>query len=272
MSLVRERASKRAAGLPGAPPTAGLADLPGFAVQAAFLDHCPPSLAQVLPALAADGGHDITIVPLLLTAAYHAAIDVPAQLATASAGLPRLRLRQAAALGPHPLLLAAAQRRLGQAIAPGLPAERTSVVLAAAGSSDPQANAQVAELAARWQETSRWRRVVPAYASAASPSPADAVRALRDDDAGGQVVVATYLLAPGYFADKVLRQARQAGAAAVSAPLGAAPEVADVIIDRYLEAVHGPFTARSWLPVAAPQDEVHAAMPAHRYESPFHGQ
>jgi hypothetical protein len=51
--------------------------------------------------------------------------------------------------------------------------------------------------------------------------------------------VATYLLAPGYFADKVGHQARQAGANAVSAPLGAAPEVADVVIDRYLEALRG---------------------------------
>jgi sirohydrochlorin ferrochelatase len=263
MSLVRERAGKRAAGPAGTRAAARLADLPGFAVREAFLDHCVPSLAQMLSALAADGvpalsyaGHggawdpgalrvtEVTIVPLLLTAAYHAATDIPAQLAEASVGLPRLRARQADALGPHPLLLAAAERRLAQAMPPGLPRERTSVVLAAAGSSDPRANAQVAALAARWQEAGGWRRVVPAYASAAVPAPADAVRALRDDGAGApgsdHVVVATYLLAPGYFADKVLHQARQAGARAVSAPLGAAPEVADVIIDRYLEALRGP--------------------------------
>jgi hypothetical protein len=118
------------------------------------------------------------------------------------------------------------------------------VVLAAAGSSDPRANAQVATLAARWQEAGAWRRVVPAYASAAFPTPAEAVRALRDDSGDrsgrGQVVVATYLLAPGYFADKVGEQGRRAEALAVSAPLGAATEVADVIIDRYLDVARGP--------------------------------
>jgi sirohydrochlorin ferrochelatase len=61
------------------------------------------------------------------------------------------------------------------------------------------------------------------------------VRALR---AGGadRVVVATYLLAPGYFADKVAGAALGAGADAVSGALGAAPEVADVVLDRYREA------------------------------------
>jgi sirohydrochlorin ferrochelatase len=50
------------------------------------------------------------------------------------------------------------------------------------------------------------------------------------------VVVATYLLAPGYFADKVRDAALAAGAHAVSPALGAAPEVARVVLARYAEA------------------------------------
>jgi sirohydrochlorin ferrochelatase len=112
---------------------------------------------------------------------------------------------------------------------------RTGVVLAAAGSSDPAANATIAELAARWARELGWRAVLPAYASAAGPRPADCVRALRDGGAE-RVVVASYLLAPGYFADKIRDAALGAGADAVSAALGAAPEVADVVLDRYLAA------------------------------------
>ena len=52
-----------------------------------------------------------------------------------------------------------------------------------------------------------------------------------------RVVVATYLLAPGVFADQVRERSLAAGAAVVSAPLGAAPEVADVVIERYQQAV-----------------------------------
>ena len=80
-----------------------------------------------------------------------------------------------------------------------------------------------------------WRAVLPAYASAAGPRPAEAVAALRSGG-DGPVVVATYLLAPGHFADKVRDAALGAGADAVSAALGDAPEVADVVLDRYLAA------------------------------------
>jgi sirohydrochlorin ferrochelatase len=116
------------------------------------------------------------------------------------------------------------------------------VVLAAAGSSDPAANATIADLAAAWQRNRGWRVVIPAYASAAGPSPAEAVAALRGDGAGsadrtGPVVVASYLLAPGFFADKIRTTSLEAGASAVSGVLGAAPEVADVVLARYREAL-----------------------------------
>jgi sirohydrochlorin ferrochelatase len=211
---------------------------PGLDVRAAFLDHCAPALGQVLGSV--DGGSAV-VVPLLLTAAFHSKTDIPAQLAAAAAAHPgqqRQDVVSADTLGPHPLLLRALERRLAEAGVPvGDPAARaaTSVVLAAAGSSDPAANATVAALAERWTRERGWRAVVPGYASAAAPAPAEAVRALR---AGGQqnVVVATYLLSPGYFADKIAAGAAAAGASAVSPVLGAAPEVAEVVLGRYAAA------------------------------------
>jgi sirohydrochlorin ferrochelatase len=88
---------------------------------------------------------------------------------------------------------------------------------------------------------------VPACASAAGPRPAEAVATLRAQTprggaglaGAGPVVVATYLLAPGYFADKIRAASLDAGADAVSGVLGAAPEVAGVVIDRYTAAVAG---------------------------------
>jgi sirohydrochlorin ferrochelatase len=228
LSVVRARASRRG--------------LPGLDVRAGFLDHCAPSLPQVLGSLPADSDSrtrgPAVVVPLLLTAAYHSKADIPAQLAAAAAARPGLDVMCAGTLGPHPLLLAALERRLreaGVAVGDAVARARTGVVLAAAGSSDPAANATIAELAARWARERGWRAVLPAYASAAGPRPAYCVRALRDGGAE-RVVVGTYLLAPGYFADKIRDAALDAGADAVSAALGAAPEVADVVLDRYLAA------------------------------------
>jgi sirohydrochlorin ferrochelatase len=213
-------------------------------VRTAFLDHAAPSLPQVLGSLAPEYD-DCVVVPLLLTAAYHAKTDIPGQIAKHGPEYPGLDVALADPLGPHRLLLRALDRRLREALpadrGDAFARERTSVVLAAAGSSDPSANATNAALAAKMAETGGWRRVVVAYASAASPSPAEAVAALRAD--GGPVAVATYLLAPGYFADKIRDTSLAAGADAVSAALGAAPEVADVIIGRYLAEVREQATA-----------------------------
>ena len=58
-----------------------------------------------------------------------------------------------------------------------------------------------------------------------------------------RVVVATYLLAPGLFADRIRQSTLAAGAAAVSPALGACAEVADVLLDRFAHAVSHRCTA-----------------------------
>jgi sirohydrochlorin ferrochelatase len=218
------------------------AGLPGLQVRAAFLGHALPSVPDVLEALhganpdnrSERDARATVVLPLLLTAAYHSDADLPALLREAGRRLPGLRISYGEPLGPHPALLAALDRRLGETGLAASPS-RTAVVLAAAGSSRPAANAAVAQVAAEWQRARGWLSVVPAYASAAGPSPADAVAGLLRAGAL-RVVVATYLLAPGRFADQVRDRSLAAGAAAVSAPLGAAPEVADVVIERYRQA------------------------------------
>jgi sirohydrochlorin ferrochelatase len=206
---------------------------PGLDLRTAFLGHAPPSLPQVLGTVEAD--REVTVLPLLLTAAYHSKADIPRMLAR----MPRPRVRYGATLGPHPLLLAALDRRLAEALpisGPGACADprSTAVVLAAAGSSDQEANATIAGMAAQWQARAGWLAVRPGYASAAEPSPAAAVAGLLRDGAP-RVVVATYLLAPGLFADRIRESSLAAGAAAVSPVLGACPEVADVLLDRFAE-------------------------------------
>lgn len=227
---------------------AAAAGLRGLHARAAYLGHALPSVPGVLESLHTTRagtlsgqacGRSVVVLPLLLTPAYHSDTDLPAVLSEAGRRLPGLRISYGQPLGPHSGLLAALDRRVAEAIAGTGLADAglagTGVVLAAAGSSRPEANAAVAAVAAAWQSSRGWRCVVPAYASAASPGPAQAVTALLRSGAQ-RVVVATYLLAPGFFADKIREQSLAAGAFAVSAPLGAAPEVADVMIERYLQA------------------------------------
>ncbi|WP_033333552.1 sirohydrochlorin chelatase [Actinomadura welshii] len=207
---------------------------PDVPVHASFLDHAPPAPDRVLDGLARDGAPGAVVLPLLLTAAYHSKTDIPGVLNRVRGLHPRLRLRTAGTLGPHPLLMDALERRLRDAgVEPGDP--DTAVVLVSAGSSDASANATIAGLARGWRARG-WRDVVPAYASAAGPKPGEAVAALRDAGAP-RVAVTSYFLAPGFFADKVREETLTAGADVVSPVLGAAPEVADLVVHRYAEAL-----------------------------------
>ena len=190
---------------------------PGLTVTKSFLEHAAPDLPAAITAV----GTGAVVVPLLLTAAFHSANDLPAQLATADP-----EAVQADVLGPHPLLLAALERRLAEAgVCVG--DLGTAVVLAAAGSADPAAQRTIRELAVSWAARGWWA-VEAAFASAAEPSVGATVAALRVRGAP-RVAVASYLLAAGLFADRVAA----AGGDATSAPLGDAPEVAELVLARY---------------------------------------
>ncbi|WP_033274169.1 sirohydrochlorin chelatase [Streptomyces althioticus] len=202
------------------------AQRPGLRVETGFLDFNVPSVGAVLESLDAEGVRDVVALPLLLTRAFHAKADIPAVLSEAP---PRLRIRQADVLGPSPLLLAALERRLYEA---GLtPADKSStgVVLASAGSSDPEAIAVIADVAREWRHTG-WCAVRPAFASASLPRTEDAVRELRELGCA-RVAVAPYVLAPGRLPDRIARGAAEADV--LADVLGPSPEVAQVLLDRY---------------------------------------
>ncbi|WP_051059133.1 sirohydrochlorin chelatase [Nocardiopsis lucentensis] len=210
------------------------ASRPDLDVRVSYLDHVSPGPEDALTDLAAGGVGEVVVLPTLLTAAYHSKVDLPRVLAKAQEESPWLRVSYADTLGPHPLLLDAVERRLAEAGA--RPAPDTALVLVSAGSSDAEANATVRSLAARLAERGPWREAVAAFASAQSPDPGEAVADLRERGAEN-VAVASYLLAPGFFSDRVRDRSTAAGASVVSEALGDAPELARVVLERYDAAV-----------------------------------
>jgi sirohydrochlorin ferrochelatase len=196
---------------------------PGLSTTAAFVDVQPPTVADVSAGLAAAGRRAV-VVPLLLSGGYHVHVDI-ARAVAAHEGVVA-----APPLGPDPRLVEVlGDRLLGVGADPADPG--TAVVLAAAGSSDPRAGADVERTAALLQE--RWAGPVgTGYGSAARPAVADAVAAARTAGAA-RVVVGAYLLAPGHFAQKLAG----AGADAVTAPLLPDDRIAAVLLDRYDAAV-----------------------------------
>jgi sirohydrochlorin ferrochelatase len=175
-------------------------------VDLCFLDVAQPRLPDALDM------RPTVLVPLLLSTGYHVQSDIPATVAEFPA------VRVARHLGPDALLVDALVDRLG-AVPPG-----GSVVLVGAGSSRPEAAAELAETGRLLGV--RLARGVPVLSLGAD------VRAALED-LPGPVRVATYLLAEGQFVTS-LRRAVQ-GLGTVAPPLGEHPALVKLVWRRYDE-------------------------------------
>ncbi|MEU9557334.1 sirohydrochlorin chelatase [Streptomyces fumanus] len=206
---------------------------PGLPVRLGHIELNAPLLPDTLAAL---GDGDAVLVPLLLSRGYHVKRDIPEMAAAFPA-----RTRVAAPLGPHPLLVDALHGRLTEAGWVRRPGD--AVVLAAAGSRDPDAATDTARtaglLAARLGVP-----VLPAYATTTAPTVPEAVAALT---ARGhhRIAVASYFTAPGRFATETAQ-----GPWLTSAPLGTHPAMARLLLHRYEEARAGSQAAGASWPFA----------------------
>ena len=211
---------------------------PELDVRLAFLDLSAPRLAEVLAAVHAEGHREVVVVPLLLGNAYHARVDIPGAVTRAARRHPRLSVRVGDVLGPDARLEAAALDRLRAAGAD--PAdERLGVLLAGAGSSHAPANAAVHRVARRWTRRHRWAGTRAAFAAAARPDAPAAIAALRARGAE-RIALGSWFLAPGLLPDRVISAAQAIDPEVLIAdPLGAHPRVAEVVLDRYLDASTG---------------------------------
>ena len=188
--------------------------LPGVRVEVAYVDVRSPSLTEVLRLV--DG--PAVVVPAFLAAGYHVRVDVPEQVLRSGCDSVTI----APALGPADLVLDAVYDRLvGAGWEHG-----NAVVLAAAGSSDARAVADVHRAARRLSVLTR-TVVQVGFITSAQPSVADAVAACR-----GPVALASWLLAPGLFHQRLADM----GADLVSEPIGAHPRLVELVVRRALAA------------------------------------
>jgi sirohydrochlorin ferrochelatase len=200
------------------------------ATPSARLGHVDVEQPDVPATLASlDPGEPAVVVPLLLSAGYHVHVDLT-EAVEAATDRPVVL---ADALGPDDRLATVLLRRLAEA---GL-RDDDRVVLAVAGSSDARAVVDCRDMARRLAAASG-REVTVGFLSAAEPALPDAVAAARGSAGGGaRVVLANFLLAPGYFDDL----AHRAGADVTARPLLVADEPApaalvEIVLDRYAAA------------------------------------
>jgi sirohydrochlorin cobaltochelatase len=215
----------------------------GIAVAGGFIELAAPAVTEAWTDLADRGHSTFAAVPLVLVAAGHAKGDIPAALEREARRRPGTSYRFGRPLGPHPTLLALLAERIAEVVPPGEWAG-TAVVLVGRGSTDPDANAEVCKVARLLQETRGFAFVETAFVSLATP---DVPRALSRARLLGArtVVVAPYFLFDGVLPQRVVTQAGAFAdehpdvAVRVAGYLGDCAGLADLVVERYHEALHG---------------------------------
>ncbi|MDF2145717.1 sirohydrochlorin chelatase [Knoellia sp. p5-6-4] len=193
---------------------------PGRGVHTAYLDHHPPT-----PADAAARALSGVVVPVLLTPAYHARVDVPEAVAAMNASAGPFTVSPA--LGPHPLLLRAAAEllaRAGTAADPG-----TAVVLYAAGSSDSAAVASIGETLRTHGAPGGWGpwRVAALDGGSALPEVLDELQGKAR-----AVVAVAFMVAEGVLRDRMAERCAAAGVPLVPGALGDTAAAAALVLER----------------------------------------
>ena len=215
-------------------------------VDGGFIELSRPSVADAVAGLTSNGAsgtRPLVAIPLVLTAAGHGKGDIPAVLARELTRHPGLSYRYGRPLGPHPVLQEIMEARIDAALA-GAHRRDTHVVLAGRGSTDPDANAEVAKVARLLWEGRGYAGVEFSFISLAEPSVPATLERARTLGAR-RIVVAPYFLFSGVLPDRVAAQSREFAAAhhgldiRAGGLIGDCDELAGLVLERYDEALRG---------------------------------
>jgi sirohydrochlorin cobaltochelatase len=218
---------------------------PELPVAGGFIELSPPPLGDAVAELVERGVRRFAAVPLMLVSAGHAKGDIPAALAREKERHPGISYAYGRPLGPHPALLSVLERRLDEALA-GSDGDRSgvTVLLVGRGSTDPDANAEVHKAARLLWEGRGYAGVETAFVSLAAPDvPSGLDRCARLG--ARRIVVLPYFLFTGILPDRVRHQTEEWAAAHPEVEvrsadvIGPEPELLDLVMERYAEAVKG---------------------------------
>jgi sirohydrochlorin cobaltochelatase len=212
-------------------------------VEGGFIELSRPPISECVNSLKERGAREISAVPLMLLAAGHAKDDVPATLVREKLTHPDLDFHYGRALGIRPELLELMDERIS-AVVPEEEKEGTAVLIVGRGSSDPDANSDLAKMSRLYFEGRPYPLVETAFVSLAPPSVTEALERCRRLGAG-RVAVFSYFLFTGVLEERIREQSwnfaednpemevRYAGY------FGPDARVAALVMERYRESFEG---------------------------------
>ncbi len=220
---------------------------PARAVTHGYLEFATPTVDEALRANIEAGSKCVVLVPGVLLGARHAKNDMPSELVALARQYPETEFHFGAPLELHPRLLQLAQERIIAAES-GSPhtvrREDTCLVVVGRGTTDPDANGEIAKLARMLEEGMGFGGSYVCYSGTARPLVAEGLR--RAARLGFQrLIVLPFFLFDGvlvkriYAAAGALQEREPALEVLKAGYLGVHRLVAEVFIDRARQAIEG---------------------------------
>jgi sirohydrochlorin cobaltochelatase len=212
-------------------------------VEGGFIELSRPPISECVNNLKERGAREISAVPLMLLAAGHAKDDVPATLVREKLTHPDLDFHYGRALGIRPELLELMDERIS-AVVPEEEKEGTAVLIVGRGSSDPDANSDLAKMSRLYFEGRPYPLVETAFVSLASPSVTEALERCKRLGAG-HVAVFSYFLFTGVLEERIREQSRNFAEdnpeveVRYAGYFGPDARVAALVMERYRESFEG---------------------------------
>jgi len=211
-----------------------------------FLEFASPTIGQAIDDLVGREASRIVVVPAMLMAAGHVKNDVPSEVQEARGRHPGVMMAMARPLDIHPALLELCLVRYREALAGRavVAPERTLLLLVGRGTSDPDANANIARVSRfLWEATGvGWASI--GFTGVTGPSVDEALSVCRRLGYE-RIVVQPYFLFDGVL----LKRIREAAARHAEADPGVEivcvphlrlhPLLLGAFEDRAHEAIHG---------------------------------
>lgn len=218
------------------------AQAPDIDMEFGFIELAEPELDVAIDKLVARSPEHIIGVPLVLLGAGHMKNDGPACLDRARQRHHEVRFTYGTEMGVHPLALEVAAERAFEVInANDVDPAEVAILLVGRGSSDPDANADLAKVARLLWDGRGLGWVEPAFVSLASPSVPEGLERCRRLGAR-HIVVIPYFLFTGVLVDRISAQSAEWALlhrdvhVMNGAHLGCDPRMAKLVIERFHQA------------------------------------
>lgn len=216
-------------------------------IEHGYLEFARPTIGDGVRAALAGGARRIVMLPALLLAATHAKNDMPGELAQLQREFPSVEFHFGAPMDLHPLVLRVAQQRIVEAESRS---ERhatragSCLVVVGRGTSDPDANSDVAKLARMLEEGMGFGGSYVCYSGTAEPDLEDGLRR------AARLGFERLIVYPHFLFDGVLVKRIYAAAAELQARrpelevlkasyLGPHEDIATLFLERAREGVEG---------------------------------